>query len=103
MEGRNYLEHLKFLKDGFSNEIPTKILHSNMGQSRYKVRTNWFQGVIANAECVISEGYVSEKSKKLFEEFMEYYENSNAINRLTSRVDIEKANKLLESLINDFN
>jgi nucleoside diphosphate kinase len=95
-------DHLKFLRDSFSNEIPTKIIHGNIDQPKYKVKKNWFQGIIADAENQISEGYASKKSKKLFEGFIEYYHNSNAINRLTNREDIEKANRLLTSLINDF-
>ena len=101
MTAREYLKHMKFLRDDFSNEIPEKILHSNMGQPKYKVRKNWFQGVIADADCVISDGYATDHTKRLFEEFMSYYKNSDAMNRLTKSEDIDKANKLLTSLIND--
>ena len=102
MDGTEYLGHLKFLRDECSNEIPVVILHSNTDTGRHKVRNNWFQGVIADTECVILDGYASAKSMELFEKFMVYYDDSGIIDRLTTNEDIERADSLLTSLIDDF-
>ncbi len=96
-----YLSHLKFLRDDFSDEIPEKILHSPEGQQPYKVRKSWFQGVIADAASVIHYGYATDRTKKRFEEFVKYYKSSDPIKRLTTKEGIDKANSLLTSLICD--
>jgi len=97
----HYLARLKYLRDEFSDEIPNEILHSPMGQPKYKVRKNWFQGVVADATNIVSSGYASEDSKRQLKEFHEYYEVSEMRSRLTTREDIDKANSLLSSLITD--
>ena len=97
----DFPEHLKFLKDEFSNKIPKEILHSAMGRPRFKVRKNWFQGVRFDADILIENNYASEKSTRIYNDFLKYYERTNAKDRLTNKKDIAKANKVLSSLIND--
>lgn len=108
-----YLDRLKIMRDEWSNEIPSIMLHSNMEQSgmqppKYKVRVAWFSGVIASSEILIRDGYASESSKKLFEDFMHYWKTDREIERPkideetpTIKEDIDKADELLTSLIED--
>jgi hypothetical protein len=101
MKVNEYLAHLRLLRDDFSDEIPDKLLHSPMGQPKYKVRKSWFQGVIADARNIVLDNYAHENTKEQFQEFWDYYETSGMSSRLTTRKDIDKANQLLCSLIAD--
>ncbi|RLJ00659.1 MAG: hypothetical protein DRP06_01575 [Candidatus Aenigmatarchaeota archaeon] len=96
-----YLNSLEFLKDNYSNKIPDEILHSSANQPKYKVRKNWFQAVTAEAENIILENYASEKSKELFQEYLEPDKNTEFSKRLTTKEDINKGDELLSSLIDD--
>ena len=108
MEANTYLEKLRAMRDGYSDEIPEIILHSSRGLDgkptqtppKYKVRKGWFQGVISWLEIGIDEGYVKNGNRQLYDEFLKYAEKTKLSNRLTTKEDIQLTNTLLTSVIN---
>jgi len=110
----NYLDHVRFLRDCFSDIIPDEILHSTTDRVGHKVRRSWLQVVIEYSCNMIFYGYASERSAGLFYEFLDYRESPDflknskkiidektVVHILTDREEIVRANKLLTSLIND--
>ena len=49
------LEHLRGLRTGWKDEIPGKVIHSDAADNQYKVRRNWFTGVVADVENLLAE------------------------------------------------
>ena len=62
----NPLEHLRWLRDEFSNEQPEEIITSAShgvldGQPpRLKTRKGWFAGVVADLENAVCDGQIAE-------------------------------------------
>lgn len=98
----DYLTHLKLLRDECTDDIPDIILHSSTDPGCHKVRKGWFVGVKADACNAIEKGYATEKSERLFNEILAYQNDTDFWNRLTVKDDIDMANELLSSLIDDF-
>lgn len=90
------LEHLRYLREEFSDEIPEKIIHSGP----YKVRKNWWQGVTADLEAVIEDEDI--KDSELLTEVQSFLINhlTDEFNeRLTTAQDIEEANVLIDKVL----
>ena len=99
---RQIVGHLEYMRDDFSEEIPEKIMR---GEGDFKVRGNWYAGVVADAEEAIylssKQNYQEEISemRKLINYFCESDEFAQKLGRLGSRTDVEdmnKGNRLIE-------
>ena len=101
MRDTNLLSRLQELRYDFSGDIPEVILHSNMGQPRYKVRKVWFQAIIAEGELAILDGVVSEGSEKIYNAFYDWYTTYKVFYRLKTKEDIKKGDEVLDSMIRD--
>jgi len=100
-EKMSLTNHLRFLNDSFSSEIPEKILHSTSQDNRFKVRKNWFQGVIADFAHAI-EYLNPQKDNDLKNEinnFLDQFTKREFGNRLTTPEDIQSADDLLNKVI----
>lgn len=100
-EKMNLINHLRFLNDSFSSEVPENILHSTSPNNRFKVRKNWFQGLIADFEHAI-EYLNPQKDSDLKNEinnFLNDYAKPEFTNRLTTSEDIRKADDLLNKVM----
>jgi hypothetical protein len=95
------LEHLRFLRDEYSDEIPTEIIHSTAKNNRFKVRKAWFAGLVGDLELVITDGLVTDRSIALMAEaFMEKYTGEGFQHQVrTTKEDIELANNLINLII----
>lgn len=101
MSDNNLLSRLQELRYNFSDEIPDIILHSNMGQPKYKVRNGWFQAIIADGEIAILDNAVSQRSEEVYNKFYEWYTSNRVFYRLKTREDIQKGDEVLDSMIHD--
>ncbi len=91
------IERLRCLRDGYSDEIPEEILH---GQGRFKVRRNWWHGLIGYLERGLEYGDIPKEFGEEIEAFVERY-TSEEFHRqpLTTSDDISRANSLLDKIL----
>ncbi len=86
----------------WSDEIPEEILH---GGGNYKVRINWWSGIIGNIYSTLIFELISNSSlKQECEEFLDKYAGTNYWNNCTNRTtkeDIDHANRVVEMVIQD--
>ena len=95
----DYIKRFKHFRDDMTNEIPNRIIHSNEDQPmKYKVRKNWFQGVIIEGSNCIDDGYVSNKTTVMFWQFHKYFVK-NMISRDTTKEDIDMGDRFLNTII----
>lgn len=91
------MEHLRQLHDDFSDEIPGQVLH---GQGRFKVRRNWWQGVIGDLDRLMSHGQIPEELKGEVDEFMTHYTSEEFHSQpLTTQEDLGRVNTLLRKIL----
>lgn len=91
------MEHLKRLRNEFSDDIPDTVLH---GDGSFKVRRNWWQGVIGDLETALSKGLVPNDLKQETEGFLEHYTSDEFhAQPLTTSEDIGKVNSLLDRIL----
>ena len=91
------LEHLKRLKEDFSDEIPGEVLHGN-GES--KVRRNWWHGVVGDLGYLKSKGQISSELEGEVQDFLNYYTSEDFHEQsLTTGEDITRANDLIDRIL----
>lgn len=95
------LEHLRGLRTGWKDEIPGKVIHSNEPDNLYKVRRNWFTGVVADVENLLVEGSIRNGVKKVAaEQLLERFTSDEFRDRdLTTPEDIQTANNLIDVIL----
>lgn len=102
-----YLEYVKYL-DSYSDEIPEEILHSSMvvdGKEvhpKFKCRKGWFAALYATIDLGSGAGYIGNNIRDMFEDFEKYADETDFRKRLTVREDIDRANKILTAIIDEF-
>lgn len=91
------LERFQWLRDEFSDEIPDNVLH---GRGNFKVRRNWWQGIVGDLARGLDNGVVSEELKPEVEQFLTHYTSEEFHQQpLTTRADIDRANRLLNRIL----
>ena len=91
------IEHLRFLRDKFVDEIPDEVLH---GRGNFKVRRNWWQGIVGSLEQALNQGLIPEGQRQETEDFLAHYSSEEFHDQpLTSAEDIGKANNLLDGIL----
>jgi hypothetical protein len=91
------LERFQWLKDQFSDEIPDKVLQ---GRGNFKVRRNWWQGLVGDLERGLRNGVVPEELRPDVEQFLDHYTSEEFHNQsLTTEADIQRANGLLSRIL----
>lgn len=100
---RSLLEHLVWLRNEFSDEIPDEIVHSTDKDNKYKVRRSWFTGVVAAAEEALRKGEIKTSEGKLaVEQLSERFTSEEFIQKAkTEKEDIEKANELIDIILEE--
>ncbi len=91
------LERFQWLRDEFLDRIPDEVLHS---YGDFKVRRNWWNCLTAFLELGLSNGVIPEELRPEVESFLDGY-TSEAFHAqpLTTEVDIERANNLLDRIL----
>lgn len=94
-----YLNRLKFIMAEYSDEIPTREVHSNDPDNEYKVRAAWWTSISLNMHGLkerklISNEFVEEYHKI----FNEHQKNLNETG-LTKVESIEAVNELIKKVI----
>lgn len=98
MNREKYLEKLRDLRDNWSDEIPTEILHSP-GRLQFKARKAWFQAIYAWIEIGLKKGFIDNEIINAYEDFHNYIGDSWLCERLTEKQDIKQGNKVLSAVI----
>jgi len=95
------MQHLEFLRDEFSDEIPAEIIHSDALNNRFKVRVGWFQGVVATAWNLLSEGQISgNRQQAAAQRLVDKFTSQEFVDQdLTTRRDITVANRLIDIIL----
>lgn len=98
------IKNLKTLRDGFSDEIPDRIISSTDRINKYKVRAGWFQSVVSCLDLAELHGCVSDPvALEKVEDFRKWvigdYKDRILKGGLTLREDIDKANGILNFLL----
>lgn len=82
--------------EGSTDEIPTEIIHGGL----YKVRGNWFQGVVADLEICIRDGIIFDPLiVREVEDFMDEYVPHHDFSQRTTAEDIQKANAVIRKVL----
>lgn len=101
----NYLqeiiEDLKILRNNFSDEIPKEIIRGGQGDNslKYKVRKNWWMGVVDNISLIINENILPENISNQAKLFIEKFTDISFNQRLTTVEDIAEANLMIEKIL----
>jgi len=96
------IEYLRILRDDYSDEIPNKVLNGSMprDQIKYKVRRNWWNGLVGGLSRVQEKGLISNELQEDVTAFLEHYTSEEFHNQpLTTAEDIQKANNLLNKIL----
>jgi hypothetical protein len=100
---KQFEDYIRDLRFGYSEEIPEELKHSTDKDRKYKVRKAWFSAVYAiiyHGAC--EAGFLSDKVKKLGEEFIRYQEFKDFPNQeRTNRYDIAMANLVLDAALRE--
>ena len=100
---RNFLKNFSELRNNYLEDIPDEILQPEMPDyDRYKCRKAFFGRIASRAIRMQSEGIkLSGHAKEKYEEFNAYIETLRQANERITKNDIDKANVMLDILINE--
>lgn len=91
------LEHLRRLHTDYSDEIPDQVLH---GRGNFKVRRNWWQGVVGDLDRLRSQGQIPPELHEEVDEFLDHYTSEEFHDQpLTTAEDIGCVNSLLSRIV----
>ena len=95
------LEHLRGLRTDWKDEIPGKVIHSDAVDNQYKVRRNWFTGVVADVENLLIDGEITtDEGKAAAGQLLDTFTSDEFANReLTTAQDIQTANRLIDVIL----
>lgn len=90
-------EHLSWLLDNHVDRIPKRRVHGG----NFKVRGNWFQGVIGDLEGCIEGGVIQDP--QVVAEAQDFIEEHlrHDFSRRTTIKDIEKANAIIRKVLGE--
>lgn len=95
VENTDPVEDLKRL-NSWSEEVPAEEIHS--GDSKY--RKNFYQSGIFAIFMIAENGKIkSKEAKEAVEDFIEAFANEEFKNRFTTREDIDRANKDINTIL----
>lgn len=99
------INKLTYLKDECSSEIPDQIIEGNESDIQYKVRKNWWNGLVGHFENVVISHLDEQIHSALIEKIRQFIsdytseEFQGSRGRLTTKEDIERADDLIEEVI----
>ena len=95
------IEHLKWLRFDYSDEIPARIVLSDDSVNKFKARKNWFQGVVADVDRALTKGHITTQAGKVAaEQLLERFTSKEFVKqKLTTKSDIDEANRLIDVIL----
>jgi hypothetical protein len=95
------LGHLSHLRQEYSDEIPSQIIHSSDKNNRFKVRKGWISNVVGDLEVAINQGVVTDpKIIQAANEFIDWATGEEfGKQERTTKADIEKANRMIDQVL----
>ena len=101
---RGYLaKRLIEARDGWSDEIPNRIIHSNEPNNKYKVRTSWIAAVANDLDRSITVGILPNSVKEDVNKFFNWYKtdfrNKPGDIPINTRDDVEKVNLIINKVL----
>lgn len=104
-EGISPIEYLRVLRDDYSDEIPELVLHgpvSAVDRKAFKVRRNWWNGVVGGLDRLQSKGLVPPGLDEEVQNYVSHYSSDEFHNQpLTTADDIQRANDLITRIVGD--
>ena len=99
------IDHLLFMRDTYSDEIPAKIPHSFDKDSNFKVKRGWFSGLNAHLENAIRSGILTTETVSEIKKYFDWHDTEfcNKIDkdRRTTPDDISKGNEIIGMVLKD--
>jgi len=95
------LGYMKMPEDSspdFSDEIPSKIIHSPDKDNKYKVRAAWWSSVSFNIHGLDKHGLIPKEYVDEYNKIMELHQKN--LNELIRAESIEAVNELIRKVIN---
>lgn len=96
ISARNNIDELL----SWSDDIPTKVLDGTAVDKKFKVRKNWFQGIVGITGFCKMIGIFSPEEFEAINVFEQKYSSLDFNHTLTTAEDIKKGNEILEILKN---
>lgn len=97
----DFIEHLLYGRDQFSEEIPSRILHSTDGN--FKIRTGWFVGIASALWEVREHSILPDPIIEDVNIFLNWYsgefKDREGDPPLNTREDIEKGNEIIDKVL----
>ncbi|MBI2599436.1 hypothetical protein HYW43_00765 [Candidatus Daviesbacteria bacterium] len=99
----SFQDCLRFLRDDCSDEIPEEILNGLSPQKLYKVRRNWWMGVVSVLEQGLRKGEIPDlELQGQVDSFIDYYTSDQFKKQpLTKAEDIAEANRIITLILGD--
>lgn len=100
-----YLDGLKDTSHSYSKDIPAGVMHSNdcdngtYTKPMYKCRKMWFTAVMVYVERGMEYGFVPPNVARQYQDFLEYMDDTGFRMRDTREEDINRADRILASLV----
>jgi len=82
----------------WNDDIPTEILDGTAVDKKFKVRKNWFQGIVGLTGFCKMVGIFQEEDLEEINKFEIEYSSKSFNQSLTTAEDIERGNQILELL-----
>lgn len=96
------IDHLRKLRNDYSDEIPTDIIRGGVPheQIKYKVRKNWWTSLVFGLERAHTKGLLPPELETEVLAFIRYYGSKKFHKQpLTTALDIAAANELLNKIL----
>jgi hypothetical protein len=95
-----FLREINNLLDNFSEEIPVEMIDGSQEQRNYKVRTNWFTGIIHILEYAITRGILGTEFLPEIEQFIKNFKSRRIepSEIKTTSEEIDTGNNLLKKV-----
>lgn len=94
------LQMLKRLRDEWSDEIPEEMISGMSENKLFKVRGNWYQGIVAHAENLLhfapKDAPQIAEIRELIGYFCQSEEFDQKMATRVDRTDIEKGDRLIK-------
>ena len=101
MDRLDFVEQVRLLRYDCVDVIPREVIGSIDDGDGHKCRNGWFSNVYCLGSVGAAMGFTGERTAEMLDNFCKYLAFTGFSDRLTERVDIEKANMVLDCILDD--